>query len=408
MRTVAFWLSLFMIFVIPWENSIDIEGVGTVSRTIGLVVAVFWMATIIVTGKFRKPHSFHLAIYLFIVWNIASTFWSFDVAATLDRLQTYIQLLFMIFILWDLYNTPGDLRAGLQAYVLGAYVAFGSTFVNYLTGNEESFLRYAATGFNANDLGPILALGIPIAWYLAITGGNNSKLANALKVVNYAYIPAGILGILLSGTRGAMIAALPAIVFILSTLTRLRFRTRVMIFIALIGTLFALQTVVPQYSIERLATTGASISELDLDGRVNIWRQGIKVFSEHPLLGVGSSAFRTAVGIEKVAHNTFISVLVEVGIIGWVLFGIILAITFYQAIHQPKLTARFWLTVLLVWALTASFMTWEQRKQTWLILSLVIVSAGLSSPPVEAATQVIHHRQVPQVARKREENVYLE
>lgn len=169
-----------------------------------------------------------------------------------------------------------------------------------------------------------------------------------------------------------------------------------------------MQPLIPHYSIERLATTGASISELDLDGRVNIWRHGMNVFSEHPLLGVGSSAFRTAVGIEKVAHNTFISVLVEVGIIGWILFGIILAITFYQAIHQPKLTARFWLTVLLVWALTASFMTWEQRKQTWLILSFVVVSAGLSSSPVETATQIIRQRLIPGVARKREGNVYLE
>lgn len=234
MRTVAFWLSLFMIFVIPWENSIDIEGVGTVSRAIGLVVAAFWIATVIVTGKFRKPHPFHLAIYLFIVWNIASIFWSFDEGATLDRLQTYLQLLFMVFILWDLYTTPGTMRAGLQAYVLGAHVAVGSTVVNYLTGNEESFLRYAATGFNANDLGPILALGIPIAWYLAINENNHSTLAKVLRVVNYAYIPAGILGIILSGTRGAMVAAVPAIIYILSTLTRFRLRTRVLIFIVLI------------------------------------------------------------------------------------------------------------------------------------------------------------------------------
>ena len=35
MRTVAYWLSLILIFVIPWENAILFEGVGTASRAVG-------------------------------------------------------------------------------------------------------------------------------------------------------------------------------------------------------------------------------------------------------------------------------------------------------------------------------------------------------------------------------------
>jgi len=378
MRTLAFWLSLILIFVIAWENMILFEGLGTASKATGLLVAAFWVVTVVVTGRLRKPRPFHLAVYLFVLWNVVSVFWSVDVAKTVTSILTYFQLAGLVFVLWDLYTSPAALKAGLQAYVLGAYVSIGSTVVNYLTAKEATYLRYAATGFNPNDIGLMLALGIPVAWHLAISGSNSKKI-HGLRLVNYAYIPAAILAILLTASRGTLVAALPAFLFVLGSLTRLNPFLRVLILAALISALFALQPLVPQSSLQRLATTGTSITEGDIGDRVDIWREGLAVFSEHPLLGIGSGAFRTAVKSGMVAHSVFLSVLVEVGMIGFILFVIILAIAAYQAMHQPKWLFRFWLTVLLVWAIGASVHTWEHRKPTWLFLSLVIVSAGLSA-----------------------------
>jgi O-antigen ligase len=406
-RTVAFWLSLILIFVIPWENVVGVEGVGTASRVAGLAVAAFWALMVVVTGKFRKPRRFHLVVYLFVLWNVVSAFWSLNLEATMDRVQTYLQLLALVFVLWDLLTTPAALKAGMQAYVLGAYVAIGSTVANFRAGEQESVLRYSATGFNANDLGLILALGMPVAWYLAVSE-SNGRMILVRKAVNYAYVPAAVLAIMLSGSRGSLVAALPAFLFVIGSLTRLKLYVRVLAFVALAGSLFALQFLVPQSSFQRLATTGTSIAEADLGGRVGIWREGAAVFLEHPLLGVGSGAFRTAVGIDKVAHNVFLSILVEVGPIGFALFIAILAIAVHQALQQPKWEARLWLAVLLVWTLGASVHTWEQRKQTWLFLSLVVAGAGLVARRDQAVPQVTRHIGTQQIAPKREEPVYLE
>jgi O-antigen ligase len=377
MRTVAFWLSLILIFVTAWENMVFLEGLGTVSRATGFLVAAFWVVKVVVTGRFRKPHPFHVAVFLFVLWNVVSAFWSFGIEETIQRIKTYFQLASMAWILWDLYTTPAALKAGLQAYVLGAYVSIGSTVVNYLMGQEANYLRYAATGFNANDLGLVLALGIPVAWHLAVSE-SSSKVTHGLRLVNYTYIPAATLAILLTASRGALLAALPALLFVLGSLPRLNLFLRVLISAALISALFALQTLVPQSSFQRLGTIGASIAEGDLGDRVDIWRESIASSAEHPLLGVGSGAFRTAVVPGNVAHNSFLSVLTEVGIVGFILFVIILAMTVYQAMHQPRWDARLWLTMLLVWAVGASSLTWEHKKPTWLFLSLVIASAGLS------------------------------
>jgi O-antigen ligase len=366
-----------MIFVLPWENSIAIGQVNVLTIGIGMLMAVVWLVSVPLTG-FRKPHLFHTAMFFFILWNSASYFWSVEVDATVKNIKTYVQLGILSWILWDLYTTPKALKAGLQAYVLGAYVAIGSTIFNYLKGPESTYTRYSATGFNPNDLGLILALGIPVAWHLAVSK-TIGKENQALRLVNFGFVPAAILAILLTASRGSLIAAMPAFLFLLGSLTRLKLYQRVLLFAALTGTLFVLLPIVPQSSFQILGTTGTSIAEGDLTGRVDIWIDGIRVLSEHPIAGIGSGAFRWASESGKTAHNTFLSVLVEVGMIGFILFAAILAIAFYEAVHQPSGGSIFWLTILLVWAIGNSVHSWELRKITWLFLNLVIISASMFS-----------------------------
>lgn len=376
MRTIALWLSLVLVFSISWENMVLVQGLGTVSRVIGFLVAGFWVATVVVTGKIRKPHLFHVMVLLFTLWNVASAFWSFDIDDTMTHIQTSLQLAVLMFILWDLYTTPMALKAALQAYILGAYVAIGSIIVNYLMVRQATYLRYAATGWDANDIGLVLALGIPVAWYLAVSDGSNRK-ARWLRLVNYAYVPSAILAILLTASRGALLATVPALVFVVGSLPRLSLSRRMLVLAVLIVALFVLQPLVPQSSLERLATSGASIAAGDLGGRGNLWREAIEVFLEHPLLGVGGGAYRAVAESGQVAHNTFLSVLAEVGIIGLALFAIILAITVYEFVRLPGWESRLWLAILIVWTVGAFALSFQQRKPTWLFLDLAVVSAGL-------------------------------
>lgn len=386
MRDIAFWLSLALVFTIPWENVIFLERLGTVSRATGLVVAAFWIATVVVTGRLRKLRPFHLAIYLFVLWNVVSVLWSLGVDRTMYRIRTYAQLVGLILILWDLYTTPEALRSGLQAYVLGAYVSIGSTIYNYLTAPEATSLRFVATGFNPNDLGLILALGIPAAWHLA-TSRSSGSVARVLKLVNLAYVPAAVLAILLTASRGSLLASVPALLFVIASLARLSLPLRALTVVALTAALFAVQPLVPQASIQRLMGTSTSIAQGDLGGRMDIWRQGFAISAQHPLLGVGGGAFRAAIdryAQGTVAHSVFISVLVELGIVGLALFTLALALAVAEAVRQPRREAWLWLATLSVWAIGASVHTWEHRKPTWLFLGLVVVGAGLLSRDEEA------------------------
>ena len=382
MRAIAFMLSLVFIFFIPWEGVIELPGLGTAAKLVGFALAACWLATVVITDQFRKPRPFHIAVFLFVLWNAVSVFWSADPGKTVAQIRTWAQLLLLVIILWDLYTTRAALLAGLQAFILGEYVAIGFAGYNFFSGNVfyTHYQRFSPDEqSNPDGFGIIVALGIPVAWYLA-SSKSPFKMSGLLKLVNYAYIPAAFVGLALSGTRTALIASLVGMAFGLASLTRLRLWARIAIFLLLTSAIFILLPYVQTLkSFQRLGTTGAEITEGDLNDRTGIWRQGLSSFVEHPIIGVGSNMYRSVNSLGKLAHNSFISVLVELGLIGFLLFGIILAIVFTQAwSHQSKWDKSFWLTVFAVWTIGSSTLTWEHRKTTWLFLSFIVASAALT------------------------------
>ncbi len=385
MRNITYWLSLLLIFVIPWEDIIFVAGLGTISRMVGILVAVFWLETVLVTGEFRKPRAFHIAVALFMLFNVLSFFWTVDANLTINRLKTYLQLFFLVFILWDLYRTPAALQAGLQAYVLGAYVSIGSLIINRMAGVEAGYQRYTAAGFNPNDAGMILALGLPVAWYLAIFA-NRSHKTRPLMWINLVYVPVAMAAILLTAGRGTLIAASPAMLFVLCTVKRCPPFLRIIFVTALVAwCVFALPSLVPESSYDRLGTTFSSIAEGDMGGRGRIWQEGLALYGSHPVLGVGSGAYKTAaVKTNHVAHNVYLSVLVELGLIGFLLFSAILVIIVYNVASQPRPISILWLTVLVVWGIGALVHPAVQRKPTWLFLNFMVVSAAVFVRPEES------------------------
>jgi len=395
LRTIAFVLSLAFIFVIPWEG-VELPALGAVAKLVGFVVAAFWLATIVLTGQFRKPGPFQVAVFFFVVWNAVSVFWSAQPSETIRHVITWTQLLVFVLIMWDLYTTQTAVWAGLQAYVLGAYVAVGSAVANYFSGAAyyTNYDRFSAGDTNPDGFGFILALGIPVAWHLA-NSKSTTKIGPLLRLINYLYIPAALLGISLSGTRTALIATIPAMAFGLASLNRLRLGLRVAIFLLLTSAiLFLLPYVQTLTSFQRFSTTTSELTDGDLNNRTNIWREGLASFIEHPIIGIGTNMYRSINSLGKVAHNSFISILVEVGLIGLALFAMILAIAVALAMGQPTWDKNFWLALLAVWVIGASTLTWEHRKSTWLFLSLIAVSAAITSHRDEAVPFVARHKSV--------------
>lgn len=385
MRKIAFWLSVILIFTIPWEG-VTVGAIGSVARAVGLIVSAFWFVTVLATGKIRQPHPFHLFVLLFLLWNVSSLLWTIDRGLTIKRVKSYAQLAVMMWLIWDLYISPNRVKIAMQAYVLGAYVSVISTISKYLAGvsTGRNDIRYAGFGFNENVVALVMTLGLPLAWALVLSSGSSQK-DRLLKIINFAYIAPAVFAILLTASRTSLLAMIPISIFILGSFSTIKLVPRLLSAVMLVGALLVLQPLIPQSSVNRLSGATTEVSEGTLGGRVNTWNEGIAVFLENPILGIGSGAFRESIERGKVAHSTYISILTETGFIGFLLFIFMLIMTARQIKLMPtKWGFSVWLTFFLVWAMGVSTMTWETRKPTWLMFSLITASVSPLSQLIES------------------------
>ncbi len=379
MRRVALLLTLVFIFLVPWEDSISTSSWGSLARVAGFGVAAVWLMAILLEGRFRKPHLFHFLVLLFFLWNFLSAYWSLDASGTMQRISTYSQIFLLLLVFWEMFQKPDELKAALQALVLGGYVLVGGTLYNYMNGITAVQWegRYSASGVNAVDMALTLIIGLPIALHLFLSGvpGGWNRV---LRWVNLAYIPLAMYAVSLTGSRTSLLAVIPFMLYIALT-PEIKLGRKALIFGGLGALLLAILPLIPEALLSRLSTLGSSIVGEDIGGRVALWREAIGMLAGHPLLGIGSGALSPIMG--AVAHNTYVSVATETGFVGLILFLCILAVTANQAVRASKESVVLWAAVLLTWAIGVLSLSWEFRKLTWLVLSLVVIAGSLERQP---------------------------
>jgi O-antigen ligase len=385
---ICVWL---FVFAVPWEDMLVLTGLGTIGKLLGITAFGATTLHVLLRGRVRTLNAFHGAVVLFMCWVLLSTFWSVAEPLSIQRkVLIYVQNLVMLWVIWETTASRGRLASLFQAYVLGGYVAAISTIRNYLTGAAVvDYERFAAQGFDANDLGMLLALGLPMAWYLASTGSSGFQ-----RWLNRIYFIIATLGILLTGSRGALITTIVALSVIPLTLSQMRRSVRIAGIVVIILAAVAAVRFVPEESFERLSTTTTEISEGNLTGRIAIWQSGLRAVPKRPLQGFGPGGwYRVAgrVGVRlRSSHNTYLSILVEEGMIGLVLYLLIFVVLLRRLRRLPVFEGRVGLTLLATLATAILPLGWDTRKALWLVLALLValsdvfVRMPLLPPPARA------------------------
>ena len=397
MSSIAYAALWVFVFAIPWEKILALPGLAIVARLTGGTALALTIVAVVLAGRIRRLHWFHLAAVLFCIWaGIELMLFHFG-----DRLPykyfTYGQLLLVLWMIWELAATEARLRGLLTAFVLGAYVAAFETFRVYRR-DVGALRRFAAGGLDGNDLAMVLALALPMAWYLGMT-----YRQPLLRWICRAYIPVGVLTIGLTGSRGGMLATTVALSIVPLSMTRLS-PGRLMTAVLMLGAAGVLAvTYVPETVIERLATTQTEVQGGRFGGRGKLWRAGLEVFPEHPVFGHGTGSYKSAITPKlgpaaQVAHNSYLSVLVEQGIVGFLLYMSMFAAVVVSVLRLPRLERRFALVLLGALAVAMFPLTWEDRRPVWFVLAALIGFAHMQiaqrgkTPPPAPARPVVASR----------------
>jgi O-antigen ligase len=376
------------VFTVPWDN-FALPLVGSVSRAFGLAAITAAFVTAVALGRFRKPDAILGFAIAFSVWNLLSLVWTIAYDNTVVLAITYVQLAISLWVIREFARTGEQVDHLLTALCFGLFVPLLALLNNFRlgTGIQIDDRRFSALGLNADAIGLLLVLGLPIAWHLVM------RSRSIVRLVALIYMVTSPVALLLTGTRGAFVAGLAALAIVPITLPRKSLRFYVLAGAAVTAGVVAMAVFVPAASWERIGSTSTELSEGGhMSGRVDIWNAGLQAFPQRPLFGAGAGAYGTAVdpylrnyrGTIS-AHNVVIGLLVEQGILGLTLFGAMFGACAWRAFHSPPSFRALWSVMIVTWLVGGLSGNPEGLKITWVLFGLISAQSAVTGTAKESA-----------------------
>lgn len=199
-------------------------------------------------------------------------------------------------------TTPTDDRTPIKETIHG--FAVKEQVWDSDSGRMVEIHRLCGSGlFNdPNDLGLVLVTGIPLCLYWL---GERKK--SLFKLVWIALIALFVYALMLTHSRGSLLALVAG----LATLLCARYGKRCAIFLGVLA-------LPVMFAVFAGRMTSFSATEGTGQGRIQLWSDGLILFQEAPLFGIGMDEYRHRAS--HVAHNSFLHCFSELGLVGGTLF----------------------------------------------------------------------------------------
>ncbi len=377
MRNFVLVCVCLTVFLNPWEEIAVIPGIGTLSCIVGCLAMFLAGLSLLQARTIRSWHPVIWLLIAFVAWNAVSLLWTISVESTLLRLSTYVFLLALVWLIYQFAPLQSQQRWLLWAYVAGSCVSVTMLLLAWHrgVGFTDGSDRYTGGGVDCNELALMLSTAISGVFYLASTTRGTPK---SMSWLAWGLIPVFAFAIFLTGSRGG-VAAMVAMLLVLLLFNQQRgwkIKTLFIMFVTLSA--FLVFAYAPAVLLDRLTeTSGAHTFQM----RQAYWSIGLTQWMRSPLCGVGCGAFADAVmgslsGLRPVAHNTYVSILTETGVIGLGIFIVLLLVLLRCAWRLPPVQRGLSLSMLTVWMVGGVDLTLDYKKSFWLVFALIAAQAS--------------------------------
>ena len=413
MSDLAVGVTLFV--GISFLDVLPFGGVAvSVAKVTGALLALSWLALVatrVTTGNdFFDSHAVLSYLLLaFLGWVTLSASWAEYSGAAFESVYRFALNLMLFPIVFTAIRSRRHIVWVLAAFLGGALVSamYGVFATPTQAVGSGEFSRLSGAGLDPNELAALLVASLAFAAALAARRG-----AIALRLVAVAAVPFCLMGVLLSLSRGGLVALTVALLTAIIIGGRWRVPALVLLAIA------ALSVIVYFGSIATPAERNHITEANGGTGRTSTWKVGWRMVEANAVKGVGGDNFRTSsihyllepgtvprsdfiVEHPHVAHNMYLEVLADLGIVGLTLFLAIITFAIKAALEAARsfrrsgdarmeLLARA-LVVAVAALLAADFFLSEQySKQLWLLLALAPAMRAVArrgeAAPSEIAT----------------------
>ena len=365
-------------------------------KVAGALLAISWLAAVASRKGARRAfvtaHPLFAAVLVFfLAWTTLSLTWVGSFGDGIQSVTRYLLSAFLFLIVFTAIRTRRHVEWLLSAFVLASLL---SALYGLITPPDPQGIqgsdRLAGTLGDANALAAVLVAGVVIAFALAYE-------IKGKPIVRILLVLAGALCLLcnlLTLSRGGLVAL--GVALIAAVIFGGRWRA----FAAVMGVLIAL-AVVGFFAFVATPEQTARVTNIEQgggSGRTDLWTVGWRMVEAHPIRGVGAGNFQSEsihyliapgalhrtdliINTQHVAHNTYLQVLSEMGIVALVPFLLILAFSLSCLLSAARgfasrgargmeMISRAVLVGLCGILAADFFVSGQFSKQLWLLLGL--------------------------------------
>jgi O-antigen ligase len=370
----------------------------TFTKVAGLLLVLSWLAKVGTEGDrasvlpLAHP-GFAFMLVGFLGWAAISVLWAKDVPEAWTDLSRYLLAFTLLVIVFTAVRRREDALRVLAVFIAGCAVTAAYALIVRPGEPEADVLRVSSTVGNANVVASILVAGLVLS-VAAFRAGRGAPL---IRLAAVATAVLSVAALFETGSRSGAIALGAALVVGVMVAGRWRLPT----FLGAVALALVIVTTFVAFAPAEIRERIGLLTPGELpaiEGRTTIWQVGVRMVEDQPLQGVGVGNFQAAssqyavepglsarselvIDDPQVAHNVYLQVLAELGIVGLALFGGVLAFSLRCALAAARrferdgdeameIFARALIPALVAVLVSDVFASEQFNKLLWLLLGL--------------------------------------
>ena len=393
--------ALLLVAALPFESTVNFGALASGIKALALLTFVSFVLALLTddtllerfTRLWQQPLA--LAVLAFMLWVLVSILWASDKGAALGAAVTFLGV-FGLMVVTGLLERR-YLVLAWAGFVFGAALSVpAGEFI--LPGQEGADWsgsgRFMPGGAGPNTYACLMAIAFFAAYFW---------LLRRHRVIAYLMAPVFLYGIFATESRTGLIAlvATPLLaLFVPRLAARLGWRILPMYVMGVAAFVIIVLAIpaVGESALERYMSLSQYQSEDTWNGRVSIWGGALAVIASNPILGVGAGnfaesamqysetvaahSFRKA-EVAGVAHNMFLGVASQLGLVGLMLFLGLLFFTFKTALRiaQGSNLGTVIFLGLIVVMIAGMTLSWEAHKIVYVLFGSVLALQLHDSAP---------------------------
>lgn len=375
-RMAEFFFVVYLISLYFFNNNAEYVAIA---RALFLPFAGFTALYLLQRKRFYLGKNVMTA-YLTCAWIFASYFWAYSQYQAWINVKTMWQIFILFFLVYNLFYERKDAH---DFFIKSLYIAgialIGYTIYTYGFSeiikmmSQSSNVRLGGAISQANVFGMQHATTSLMSFYYLLYKRKHRMFHTLILIITFVLAMS-------SGSRKAILIICIGILYLIYKKYGIRQVYKLIFIVAIAVFVFIAVMQLPMFETIRTRMEGAANvlqggnGEASAEIRLNMITDGWSLFKERILTGYGATNYAYVSRFRTYAHNNFIEILVDFGLIGFVLYYLIYLEALKNLWSAKSDAGKALLCVFLVRFMMEMAMVTYYNKLNWIMLAFFLIA----------------------------------